>query len=156
MTFDQCVEIVLKHEGGYVNDPNDPGGETRFGISKRAYPEENILNLTIEGAKAIYSRDYWHVMCCNDLPPMIRLIVFDCAVNQGTDFAAKNLQNIVGASQDGHIGPRTLEAISKKVPKDVFKEFAKKRMQHYASLKTFSVFGKGWSLRLFDIVLRSI
>ena len=156
MTFDQCVEIVLKHEGGFVDNKDDPGGVTKFGISKKSYPEENIINLTNNTAKAIYKRDYWYETKCDQLPSSIRLIVFDCAVNQGTDFAIKTLQSIVGAEADGHIGPRTLEAVNKKVPKDIFKEFAKKRMQHYASLKTFSTFGKGWSLRLFDIVMRSI
>ena len=77
MKFDDAIGIVLKHEGGYVNDKNDPGGETRYGISKRAYPDLDIKNLTISQATEIYKKDYWVKGKCDKVPPKLRLIYFD-------------------------------------------------------------------------------
>ena len=86
--FDKAVEFVLAHEGGYVCDPFDPGGETRWGISKRAHPTVDIRNLTREGAIAIYKASYWNAMKCDDYPWPIDAILFDTAVNQGPSYAA--------------------------------------------------------------------
>lgn len=81
--FNRALEFVLRWEGGYVNDKDDPGGETKFGISKRAYPEVNIKELTREQAGEIYRRDYYDVFGCNDRPYSIALTLFDTAVNCG-------------------------------------------------------------------------
>lgn len=83
MSFDQALAFVLEREGGYVNDPADPGGETNFGISKRAYPTIDIRHLTPELAGAIYFRDYWSAAGCETLAPDLALLVFDTAVNCG-------------------------------------------------------------------------
>lgn len=81
--FDAAFQIVVGMEGGYVNDPADPGGETKYGISKRRYPAEDIPNLTLDRAKFLYQRDYWNPHHCEFLPWAEALLVFDTAVNGG-------------------------------------------------------------------------
>jgi len=88
-TFDEIIEIVLEHEGGYVNDPDDAGGETKYGIAKRWYPNVDIKNLTKEQAKKIYHTDYWRRGKCDDVPPQLRHIYFDMCVNFGRRGAVK-------------------------------------------------------------------
>lgn len=156
MKFEDAVKIILEHEGGYVFNSEDPGGETKYGISKRAYPHLNIADLSIEQAKAIYKIDYWDKIRADDLPAPIRLILFDCAVNQGVERAARILQGIVGVSQDGIIGPRTLMATKEFAPGVIFRDIAKARHLHYTRLPHWATFGKGWSKRLLEIVLESV
>jgi len=112
--FKKCVAAILRHEGGYVNDPNDAGGETNFGISKRAFPDLDIKNLTEDQAIQIYCYNYW-VPIMGDLivSNELALQVFDMGVNAGTGAAAKLLQNIVGTEPDGEIGPVTLKAVDR-------------------------------------------
>lgn len=83
MSLDQALALVLKFEGGYVNDPDDPGGETKYGISKRSYPNVDIRNLTPELAGTIYQNDYWGPAGCAHLTPGMAVVVFDSAVNVG-------------------------------------------------------------------------
>lgn len=128
--FDAAFLIVVGEEGGYVNDPQDPGGETKYGISKRSYPDINIKSLTLAEAKAIYQRDYWNVMGCDALRWEMALPAFDCAVNQG-----------VGAARS--IMASTSSAM----------EFQVERVLRYAKLKTFERFGRGWMRRLFRVFL---
>jgi hypothetical protein len=87
--FDRALAFVLKWEGGYVNDPDDPGGETRFGISKRAYPTLNIKDLTLDQAKEIYRRDYWQKSGAQNMAWPLCLVVFDTAVNCGVNRAGR-------------------------------------------------------------------
>ena len=116
--FEDCVEIILEHEGGYVNHPNVPGGETNFGISKRSYPQEDIKNLTKDKAIAIYYRYYWTPMNLELLSdPNLILHLFDFGVNSGTGTAIKILQRLVGATPDGGIGQLTIKAIAEFTPK---------------------------------------
>lgn len=150
MSFDRALEIVLEHEGGYVNHPDDPGGETKYGISKRAYPYEDIKGLTLEKASLIYKRDYWDRCRCGELPWPLSLCVFDSAVNQGVVRATMLLQRAVNAKQDGVIGPVTLSKARQAGP-DVSALFMAERAIHYASLPTFNTFGRGWMRRLFKI-----
>ena len=90
--FDRAVEFVLKREGGYVNHPNDPGGETNFGISKRAHPDLDNKNLTVGVAKMIYKQKYWDTAHCQKLPWPLCLVHFDMAVNSGVDYADRFLK----------------------------------------------------------------
>jgi lysozyme family protein len=90
-SFDKAIEFVLKREGLYSNDSSDLGGETNFGISKKAYPNLDIKNLTIDDAKEIYRRDYWNDLNCDLLPEKLDIVVFDCGVNQGTGKATELL-----------------------------------------------------------------
>lgn len=108
--FDHAVAIVLAHEGGYVNDPSDRGGETKFGISKRQYPDEDIANLTIERAKAIYMTDFWLRYRLNQISDDVAPKVLDAAVLCGPGTAIKMLQRCLGVTADGAIGPGTVAA----------------------------------------------
>ena len=111
--FDLAIEKTLAHEGGYVNDPDDKGGETKFGISKRSYPEIDIAKLTRDEAAAIYKRDYWDEVKGDDIDSqVIAEHLFDTAVNMGVNRAAKMGQRIVGATDDGRIGPQSVAAFN--------------------------------------------
>jgi len=115
--FESIIEHILEHEGGYVDDPTDRGGETNFGIAKRFYPDVDIKNLTVDDAKQIYFQDYWGPSKAQDLPPEIRFIYFDMVVNFGIGGATKVLQRACNAKRkedklevDGKIGPKTINA----------------------------------------------
>ena len=154
--FESALQSVLKWEGGYVDNPDDPGGETKFGISKRAYPDLDISSLTKEKAAKIYRRDYWEACGCDELPSGLDLMVFDCAVNQGPDFAVRTLQRAVGASVDGIVGPETLEAANSTDFNSKLCEYVAQRGEHYGSLPTFEEFGLGWMRRLADMQERAV
>ena len=114
--FDEIIEVVLHHEGGYVNDPKDPGGETNFGVAKRSHPDVDIKNLTKEGAKEIYKEVYWDKNKVESLSEDLRHIYFDMCVNQGRGRAVKILQqsaNAKGADLkvDGGMGPKTIASM---------------------------------------------
>ena len=136
-TFEDCIDKVLEHEGGYVNDPKDPGGETNFGISKRAYPDVDIKNLTEDGAKDIYRRDYWDKNRVDDLADELKHIFFDMCVNQGRGTAVKILQracNAKGAdlAVDGGFGPGTKGALETYKPS--LERVRCYRLKHYYDL----------------------
>ena len=135
MNFEEAVGIILKHEGAYINHKSDPGGETNFGISKRAYPHLNIKTLTIEDAKKIYKRDYWDKSSCDELPEIIRLLVFDAAVNHGVGKAKIFLEAAKKVSKTDH---------------DLILNFALVRFKSYSANSRWSVFGKGWAKRLIE------
>lgn len=97
--FDRALDFTLAWEGGYVNDPDDPGGETNFGISKRAYPDEDIQHLTRERAAALYERDYWRAGGCHLLSWPLNLCHFDACVNHGPGRAATFLKAAKGAAK---------------------------------------------------------
>ena len=114
--FDEIIEVVLHHEGGYVNDPKDPGGETNFGIAKRSHPDVDIKNLTKDGAKEIYKEHYWDKNKVESLPEQLRHIYFDMCVNQGKSRAVKILQRAANAKGkdlkvDCGLGPKTIAAM---------------------------------------------
>ena len=117
VNFDEIIEVVLHHEGGYVNDPKDPGGETNFGIAKRSHPDVDIKNLTKDGAKEIYKEHYWDKNKVESLPLQLRHIYFDMCVNFGRGGAVKVLQQAANSKNrnkievDGGLGPMTLNAI---------------------------------------------
>lgn len=156
MIFERAVDIILAHEGGYVFNSKDPGGETKFGISKRQYPHLDIARLTREDAIEIYREDYWDKVSADSLPSHIRLMVFDCAVNQGIYRAAKILQRAAGAATDGNIGWQTIAAVVKAEPLQIIRSVAILRHEAYSTNPYWQDFGKGWSKRLLDITLRSV
>ena len=108
MTFDDAFDKLIGHEGGYVYDPRDPGGETKYGISKRAYPDLNIQSLTLDQAKAMYRKDYWDKLRLQELPEAIRYSLFETAVNAGIKQAVTLLQRAAGVAEDGVIGRVTI------------------------------------------------
>lgn len=154
--FNLALDFVLAQEGGYTNDAEDPGGETNFGICKRAYPNIDIKSLTLDTAKAIYRRDYWDAAKCGDLPPAVAVMHFDCAVNQGVGAAAKFLQFAAGVKADGAIGPKTIAAVSAGDETQIVLEYAARRMSHYGRLPHFETFGLGWSRRLMKVLRLSL
>lgn len=147
--FARALEFVLLHEGGekITDDPKDPGGLTRFGISARAYPNLDIAKLTKSQATDIYRRDYWLLGCCDGLPPPIAFMHFDCAVNMGINAANTLLQLAAGVVADGKIGPKSIAAINRANRRDLCIEYASRRIVRYASLRTFDTFGLGWTRR---------
>ena len=149
--FDECLKMLLHHEGGYVNHPSDPGGEPNLGVTKKVYQEwggtKDMKDLTVEDVAPIYKKNYWDRCKCDDLESGVDWVVFDWAVNSGTGRSAKAIQKICGASQDGAIGPKTLALIGKQNTQYVIEEFGKIRQDFYESLKTFDTFGKGWTRR---------
>jgi lysozyme family protein len=149
--FDWCVDQVLDAEGGaaITNDQDDPGGLTRWGISKRAYPDLDIESLTREEAVAIYRRDYWDAVHAGELPAPLDHYVFDCAVNQGTQRAAHFLQLVLRVPIDGVIGPLTLKVARTSNIAEISALFMAQRAMHYATLATFPKYGRGWMKRLF-------
>lgn len=148
--FDQCFDKLISHEGGYVNDPKDPGGETKFGISKRAYPQLDIKNLTLDAAKEIYKRDYWDRAQCDRLPPYLAYVLFDAAVNSGIGQAIRFLQRALNVADDGVMGPMTVAAVGRIDAESVCARFLGQRLSFMTKLSTWDVYGKGWSRRVAD------
>ena len=148
MNFDQAFEKLLGHEGGYVNNPADPGGETKYGISKRAYPTLDIKNLTLDTAKTIYLVDYWRASGCDAAPDKIKFQIFDVAVNSGVGRAVQFVQSVVGATPDGIMGPKTLAALAAIDPPVFISHFNAERLEFMAHLPEWPSFGRGWARRI--------
>jgi lysozyme family protein len=148
MDFDSAFEALIGHEGGHVDHPNDPGGETKYGISKRSYPEVNIAGLTLDEAKAIYRADYWDRVRADELPSELRFLLFDAAVNAGVAQSIKWLQRAVGVRDDGVIGPITLAAIADSNPHQISSNFLGQRLKHMTDLRHWDQFGRGWARRI--------
>lgn len=147
--FNQCFDKIIIAEGGYINDSTDPGGETNFGISKRAYPNVDIKNLTLEQAKIIYKNDYWDKIRGDEITYPLNLFLFDCAVNQGVSVAITLLQKSAGIPQDGILGIQTLNAIKKTT--GIETRFMANRALRYIETKNFEKYGFGWFKRIFKI-----
>ena len=148
--FARAVEFVLGEEGGYVNDPQDPGGETRYGISKRAYPELDIEGLTREQAIKIYKDDYWDANEVGRLPRNVQVAFFDCCVNSGATQAKKLLQRTAGVTEDGIIGMQTITACNM-YRGILYTDYLAERALFYSKLKHYDRFGRGWQRRLFRV-----
>jgi lysozyme family protein len=149
MNFDEAFALLIPREGGYVNDPNDPGGETKFGISKRSYPHLDIANLTLEQAKVIYLTDYWNKALCPSFPDPLRFQLFDTAVNSGARQAVVLLQRALGVTDDGIAGSKTMEAVASvsSVPALTIR-FLAARLRFVAGLSTWDYFSRGWARRI--------
>jgi len=161
--FDLALSELLKHEGGYVNNPKDPGGMTNLGVTRavwesyvgRESSEKEMRALTPAQVAPLYKRKYWDAINGDSLPSGLDLCVFDCAVNSGVGRAAKMLQGVLGLTQDGSIGPKTLEACKKFSSKDLVDKFCSARQDFLESLPTFKTFGKGWSARVAEVESKS-
>lgn len=153
--FEKLVDIILKHEGGYVNDPDDPGGETNFGISKRQYPTLDIKTLTAEQAKTIYFVDYYSHHIDDIISDRVALMLFDFSVNAGPNRAIRFMQEIAGASPDGIVGPKTVAAINSSDQVKLIRDYGIRLALYYVSLGT-DKFLFGWYKRLFDNITREI
>lgn len=151
--FDLAFEHVVGLEGGYVNDPRDPGGETKFGITKRDHPQENIRNLTLGRAKEIYFKEYWAPVRASELPWPLARLVFDSAVNQGVATSVKLLQKAAGVLPDGVVGPKTLAAVERAELGELCALFLAERGLKYMRTANFSIYGRGWLKRLFKLAM---
>jgi lysozyme family protein len=151
--FKECLELLLKSEGGWVNHPSDPGGETNLGVTKRVWEEyvghpiESLKKLTKDDVAPLYELKYWRPCYCEVLPRGLDFVVFSMGVNAGTGRSIKLLQQSLGCVPDGIIGPRTRELISSSNGANLIAKFSEARREYYSSLKNFSVFGKGWLAR---------
>ncbi len=148
MNFDEVFDRVLGHEGGYVNDPNDPGGETNWGISKRSYPDLNIQALTRDHAKLIYRTDFWDRIYGDVLPDGVAFQTFDFAVNSGIETAIRYLQRALGVADDGHFGPVTRSAVMNTPESDVIMRLCAERLTFMTKLTTWPSFSRGWVRRV--------
>jgi lysozyme family protein len=159
--FDKCLALLLAHEGGFVNHPQDPGGMTNLGVTKRVWEEwtghevdeKQMRALTPELVAPLYKRKYWDACRSDDLVSGVDYAVFDVAVNSGAGRAIKFLQSCVGVDVDGGFGPRTLDAVkvAEKDPERLIELYCAKRLEFLQSLKTFETFGKGWSRRVAEV-----
>lgn len=154
--FNACLAEILRHEGGYVNDPKDPGGETNMGISKRSYPTENIKGMTQARAAVIYKRDFWDAVRGDDLPAGLDLLAFDPAVNSGVSRGAKWLQEALGVAADGKVGPATIAAARAAHPVAVIDRACDLRLAWLRTLKTWPRYGKGWAIRVESVRAEAI
>lgn len=155
-SLERALDLILKHEGGYVNDPNDPGGATKYGIANRAHPvdrdgdgdvdAEDAKLVTVEEAREIYTKKYYLAARCEQLPVGLDLSVFDMAVNAGTKTACKLLQRVVGVPDDGIIGPQTLKAV-REYDGEIVTAYAAARINYYRKLKGWVHFGSAWAYR---------
>lgn len=164
--FDRAFPIIVGIEAGYTTDPQDPGnwtggkpnvGElkgTKYGISAAAYPNIDIANLTVDGAKALYKADYWDAVEGDYLPWPLSCLVFDCAVNQGQGTAKQLLQAALSVAVDGSIGPATLKAATASTPwHDA--HFMNLRRVKYMQAPNWAHDGDGWMHRLFEVALQA-
>ena len=157
--WEACFAMVLKHEGGFVNHPKDPGGMTNLGVTRTNWElyldhdvtEADMRALTPEMVKPFYKKNYWDKIRGDELPSGVDYAAYDLAVNSGTGRAAKYLQQIAGVTADGVIGPRSMEAIKKCDAEGVVDEICNMRMTFLKGLGTFETFGNGWTIRVNDV-----
>ena len=152
LTFIQIFNRLIGHEGGYVNDPRDPGVETNWGITKRTAQangyQGSMRAMTREQAYKIYYSAFWLRYQCDKMPEAVAYQFFDAAVNHGLGNASRMLQRAVGVVDDGVIGNMTIAAIKKMAISDVIMRLNAERLEFYCKLSTFTTFGKGWVRRV--------
>jgi len=150
--FRDCLDLVLKHEGGFVDHPKDPGGMTNLGVTKKVWEEwvghpvteKDMRELTPEIVAPMYEMRYWRTSYCEKLPRGLDLLVFSMAVNAGAGRSVKLLQDAIGVLPDGVIGPNTMAKINEANVETLIDKFSEARTAYYKGLKLFPVFGRGW------------
>jgi len=155
----ESLQAVLVHEGGFVNNPKDPGGMTNLGCTKATWEEycgkpvdeKTMRDLTVIDVMPLYKTKYWDKVCADDMPMGIDYVVFDAAINSGPGRAAKWLQSCVGVEADGSIGPKTLTAIKAKDAKQLINDYCAHRLNYLKALPTWGTFGKGWERRVKEV-----
>ncbi|EIJ67468.1 glycoside hydrolase family 108 protein [Pasteurella bettyae] len=152
LSFQQIFDRLIGHEGGYANDPQDPGGETNWGVTKRTAQANgytgNMKTMTRQQAYEIYRRAFWLRYNCEQMPDAVTYQFFDAAVNHGFGNASRMLQRAVGVLDDGIIGKYSLEAINRNPISDTLMVLNGERLNFYIRLKNFDYFGKGWVNRV--------
>jgi len=151
MSFETAFRFTVSHEGGYVNDVRDPGGETKFGISKRSYPGVDIKSLTLEQAQAIYRRDYWDQARCDRMPQKIAIAVFDAAVHHGPKTAVKLLQRALKVADDGEYGRITHGTLQSRDTNETLELLLSERAIYLTTCPAWPTYKRGWLKRLFNL-----
>ena len=159
--FDKAFHFIIGIEGGYVNNPNDPGGETKYGISKIAYPKMDIKKLTIDDAREIYKRDYWNKINADVLPDRIDIAIFDTCINTGIKMSIKLFQRAINNISDskiivdGILGPKTLTAAESAECSSLLYSIFFERCSYYTQLADrnpkLEKFLKGWMNRVIKL-----
>jgi len=157
--FDRCLAEVLRLEGGYADDPRDPGGQTKFGITRatlshalgRPASTKEIQTLSAAQASDIYRQDYWAASRCGELPAGLDLVVLDAAENMGPATAARLLQSALDVKTDGVIGPQTLTVAARAPATETIRSMSALRRSRYRGLAGFAAFGAGWLRRVKEI-----
>lgn len=167
--FRRCLAETLRHEGGYVDHPRDPGGATNLGVTLATaqaarldldndgdVDKADVRALTPEQVEPVYRERYWRAAGCPELPPGVDLMVFDTAVNSGPARAVRMLQQSLGVAADGAFGPLTRTALAVAEPEPLIGRYAAERERFLRSLATFDVFGQGWMGRVRAVTARSL
>lgn len=163
--FQSALAAVLKHEGGYVNHPKDPGGATNKGVTQAVYDASrrrwgngtrSVKAITDSEVASIYRTQYWDAVAGDELPSGLDYAVFDYAVNSGPSRAIRHLQTALGVSSDGVMGPTTLNAAKLRSVKRTISDLCDIRMRFLRNLKTWSTFGKGWERRVTDVEAKAL
>lgn len=157
--WNQAFRLMLVSEGGYVNNPADPGGMTNLGVTKatwenwvgRESDEAEMRGLTPEKVEPLYKKKYWDAVRGDELPTGISYLLLDFAVNAGVGRSIKTLQTAVGVTPDGGFGSITMAAVQAVDPVELIERFSQAKEDFYRSLTTFSTFGTGWLNRVADV-----
>lgn len=162
--FAICLPRVLASEGGWSDNPNDPGGATMKGVTLavfnrfkgRACTKDELRHISDADLAAIYRQGYWDAAHCGQLPAGADYMIFDLAVNSGPGRAVKMLQSVVGVTPDGSVGPATLTAVAAWAPTTLVRDISSHREAYYRSLPTFRNFGRGWLSRLATVTEQAL
>jgi lysozyme family protein len=162
--WQKSFELMLKSEGGYVNNPADPGGMTNLGVTKatwenwvgRESDEAEMRGLTPEKVEPLYKKKYWDAVRGDEIENGgVAYLLFDFAVNAGVGRSIKTLQTAVGVTPDGGFGPMTMAAVQAIDPVELIEKFSQAKEDFYRSLGTFATFGKGWLNRVADVKVKA-
>jgi lysozyme family protein len=154
--YNEALKAILKHEGGFVNHPRDPGGMTNLGVTKKVWEEwvkhpvdeKAMRALTPELVSPMYKKKYWDAVKGDELPDGLDYLMFDFAINAGPGRAIKTMQKAIGTTPDGAIGPKTMQSLKEMNPAQLIEKFSVEKESFYRSLPTFQTFGKGWLRRV--------
>jgi lysozyme family protein len=154
--YSEALKAILKHEGGFVNHPRDPGGMTNLGVTKKVWEEwvkhpvdeKAMRALTPELVSPMYKKKYWDAVKGDELPDGLDYLMFDFAINAGPGRAIKTMQKAIGTTPDGAIGPKTMQSLKEMNPAQLIEKFSVEKESFYRSLPTFQTFGKGWLRRV--------
>ena len=156
MNFDTAFDILITHEGGFSNHPDDPGGATMYGVTEVVARANGHIgpmrDFTLNQAKAIYRKQYWDACQCEVMPEPVKYPLFDAAVNSGPGQAIKWLQAAAGVKADGVIGPMTRQAVNLADPYALCKAMIGRRLRFMTDLKNWPSFSKGWARRIAAIL----
>ena len=162
-TFEFAMRLLLRHEGGFVNHPSDPGGMTNLGVTKAVWDahtgkdasEADMRALTPEAVQPVYKARYWDAIQGDALPYGLDYCMFDCAVNSGPGRAIKLLQYVLYTKVDGVLGKHTLAALQRADPTGLIEDYSQKRLDFLKSLPTWTTFAKGWGQRVSEVELEA-